>query len=532
MAVFLCIFPTLEKRSLVFFIFPLFIFLILEKNIRSSIFFKGHSVGRSFAFILLGAFVTNTVTVLGQVGVSNDGFQTYVPPAAPINRPPVVAKRKDVKELYPTKKQKGNGLGAQAPKKPIDVKVPNKNTAMDKAIADVPVDDKPTVPVKLRSLTKKTIVIDARRLDEHTVTETIRYIKENPDVRLKLQNLTINSGDVVKILKTFKDEKILDQFREIGFVMLPGGNENLILNEKSFIEKVLPDLGYLEGIDLSCLGITDKVLEAISKKLPHLKSISLFGTGVTDKTIMYLAKNLPNLIKIHLINTSVTSQSIPLLVKEFPYLKSLGISGQQFKDKDYLALKEGIENIVSFSAVGQKFENMKTVKELLIKMPRLHTLDLSESNVNDDVAQAICQTPKGLQNLNISETKISFRGIKDIVNNKDLVKFKINNIEGIGDTELKEIIKKQLRLKVFHFSGAYFTNSTLVTLFHSLRKLTDVTLIPAKLSEWKMDETITEMIIIKKSKLQYLHIQPYRLKEDLSLKLKNALPKLRIEFAR
>jgi hypothetical protein len=69
-------------------------------------------------------------------------------------------------------------------------------------------------------------------------------------------------------------------------------------------------------------------------------------------------------------------------------------------------------------------------------------------------------------------------------------------------------------------------------MFHNLRKLTDVTLIPAKESTWKLEEGITQTIIIKKAKLQYLRIQPERLPEVLSFRLKKALPKLRIELER
>lgn len=425
---------------------------------------------------------------------------------------PTILNKNDAKEVLPQK----NISGLKTPPKP----------AAQKPELEV----SPQAPAKLRQLTKKTIIIDARRLDENRFTETIRYIKENPNVRLKLQNTTINPEFVVKILKALKEAGVIDQIRDIGFVMLPGGDENLILNEKSFTDKVLPYLGGLEGIELSCLGITDKLLESISKKLPHLTSISLFGVGITDKTITNLAKTLPNITKLHLINTSVTSKSVPLLVKEFPYLKALGISGHHFKDADYLALKDGLMNILSFSAVGQKFESMKTVRELLGAMPKIHTLDLSESPVTDEVAKAIAEVPKGLQNLNISETKITFEGIKDIVKTRDLIKFKMNKLEGIGDKELEFIIAQQPGLKTFHFAGAYFTEGTVMTMILKLPKLIDVMLVPAKQATWKMTPGVEKAFAHKKVKLQYLHIQAWRLPATNLQEFEKDLPKLRIEY--
>jgi len=393
-----------------------------------------------------------------------------------------------------------------------------------------PVDEIPAPPTELRALTKKTVVIDARRLEDQKFTDTIRYIKDNPNVRLKLQNTTINPEFVVKILKTFKDAGVIDQIRDIGFVMLPGGDENLILNEKAFSEKVLPLLGYLEAIEISCLGISDKFLETLAQKVPHLTHISLFGVGITDKTVTNLAKKLPNLSKIFLVNSSITSKSVPTLIKEFPYLKALGISGQHFKDADYLALREGLANILSFSAVGQKFEKMQTVKDLLMAMPKLHTLNLSESNINDEAAYSIADIPRGLQNLNISETQVSANGIKKIVKERDLVKLWINNLKGIGDEELMFIIQQQPGLKLFHFAGAYFTDETIIHMLLQLPALIDMTIIPAKESTFKISEGDVTTINLKQTRLQTLHTRSSVLLEKLLRKLQEKNPRLRIEL--
>jgi hypothetical protein len=389
----------------------------------------------------------------------------------------------------------------------------------------------PKPPAELRPLTKKTVIIDARRLDGQIFTDTIRYIKDNPNVRLKLQNTTINPDDVVKVLKLLKDDGVLDQIREIGFVMLPGGEQNLTLNPQAFTEKVFPYLGHLEGIEFSCLGLSDKFVESFATYMPHLKSISLFGVGLTDKTVANLAKTLPEISKLHLVNTSVTSKSIPIFVKEFPYLKALGISGQLFKDADYMSLKVGLQNILSFSAVGQKFEKMNTIRELLMAMPKLHTLDVSESTADDAAAKAIAEVAKDLRNLNISETKITFQGIKEIVNNRDLLKFKMNNLKGIGDTELEYIAQKQQHMRTFHFAGASFKDTFMIVLFNIVKPLNDVTFLPAKESPLEFSLTLAKAFAHKSIKPQYLHIQARRLPETTRVELEKDLPKLRIEYA-
>lgn len=425
------------------------------------------------------------------------------------------------------KKTKGKIVQKKAPS-PLK-KEPKKKDASKKQ--DIkPADPTPVkdavAPEKLRPLEKKTIVIDARRLHGHKFTEIIRYIKEHPNLRLKLQSMTIDADSVVPLMKGFKDANVIDQIRDIGFVMLPGPN-NQVLNEQAFIQKVLPYLGHLEGIELSCLGVTDKVVAAMPKMMPHLKALSLFGIGITDVTVTTLIKDLPDLVKIHLINTSLTVKGIQALVKNFPYLRALGISGQNLKDQDFEAIKQEATTLYSFSLVGQTFKDMKTFAHLLENMPKLHTLDLSETNATDQVAKGI---PLSIKSLDISETPITPAGVKDIVKRLDLTTLKMNKLNHIGADELNLITQNQPGLKKFHCAGANLDDATVMKLVLKLKKLTDVTLIPADDSSWMMTESIAEALAHKEVKLHYLRIPARRLTEILRAKLQRDIPHLRLEY--
>lgn len=384
------------------------------------------------------------------------------------------------------------------------------------------------IPPKMRPLSKKTMTIDARRLRDHKFTETIRYIKEHPDIRLKLQNMTIDPETVVTVMKGFREANVIDQIRDIGFVMLSGAN-NQVLNEKAFIERILPYLGYLEGMELSCLGVSDKVVHALPARMPHLRHLSLFGLGITDATVARLAREMPNLAKIHLINTSVTQGGIKDLIHNFPYLRALGISGPKLTDKDFSPLinMEGTLNLHSFSVVGQTFKDMNTVARLLGRMPKLHTLDVSETNVTGQVVKYI---PVTVKSLNISETPITYDGVKDIVKRLDLTTLKMNKLKGIGKEELDFIIEHQPGLAKFHYAGAYFSDGTCIKLIVRLTKLTDVTFIPPADSGWMMSEAIAEALALKPVKLQYLRIPAKCLPETLRVKLQRDIPNLRIEY--
>jgi Leucine-rich repeat (LRR) protein len=306
-----------------------------------------------------------------------------------------------------------------------------------------------------------------------------------------------------------------------------------VLDESAFLTKILPFLEHLDGLELLCLGATDKIVKAISTKIPNLKSLSLFGPGITNETVANLTKECPNLIKIHLLNSHLSTPGIQTIANNFPKLETLGVSGPNLKDSDFTALGAalgaGKPNLRSLSIVGHNFKDMATVANLLKAMPKLHTLDISETNVTDAVAKSIAET-KGLKSLNISETKITKEGIKEIVQNLDLTTFKINNLPGISDNELELIAKSQPGLRKFHFSGTSFSDSGLIDVIWDLKKLNDVTLIPISGSKWILSEAIARALVRKKTKIQYLHIQADRLPEALRMKIENGIPNIRIEY--
>ncbi|MCE3231601.1 MAG: hypothetical protein K0R52_1529 [Alphaproteobacteria bacterium] len=476
---------------------------------------------RFLAYAILGAFLGNIAPVLGKQASS--GVKSP-PKNKPLkNNPSLVKKnlpKKDTRGAAPPKTLKTDDPAV----KTLQETSGQKATEKEKAELDAQLK---AIPVKMRPLSKKTILIDARRLGEHKFTETIRYIKEHPDMRLKLQNMTIDPSSAVPLLKGFKEAGVIDQIRDIGFVMLPGPLANQVLNEDAFIKDILPYLGHLEAIDLSCLGVSDKVVRALPKETPYLKHLSLFGVGITDGTVEILANQFPDLVKIHLINTSLTKEGIKGLATKFPYLRAIGISGQNLKDDDFDALKEAAPNLHSLAMIGQVFKNMGTIKNLLENMPNLHTLDLSETNVTDEVAKNI---PVTVKSLDISETAITDKGVKEIVTRLDLTTLKMNNLKRIGKPEIIFIADKQPGLKKFYFSGAYFDDPAVMNLILKLPELVDITLIPNPEAGWSLSDSVAEALHLKKVKLQYLRIPARRLPEVLRLKLQKEISNLRIEY--
>lgn len=453
---------------------------------------------RYFVFATLGAFLS------ASLGMVPPTFGAEGPSKPSKRKASAIAKREDVKE----KKPKVNNIQEIPPQQ-----APGK----DKRLQNTD-DGKP----------KKTVPIDARRLKDHKFTEAVRYIKEHPDTRFKLQNMTIDPAFALPVLTALKDAQVLDKIKDIGFVMLNSANGKS-LEEGIFLVKILPFLEHLEGLELLCLGATDKIVKAISTKIPNLKSLSLFGPGITNETVINLAKECPNLTKIHFLNSHLTTPGIQSIANNFPKLEALGLSGPNLKDSDFIILGGGKPNLRSLSMVGQNFKDMATVTNLLKAMPKLHTIDVSETNVTDAVAKAISES-NALKSLNISETKITKEGIKEIVQNRDLTTFKINNLSGVSDNELELIAKSQPGLRKFHFSGTSFSDSGLIDVICDLKKLNDVTIIPILGSKWVLSEAIARALVRKKTKIQYLHIQADRLPEALRMKIENGIPNIRIEY--
>lgn len=466
---------------------------------------------RFFTFAILGAFLSSFLGTISPVlGLNAPGDL----PLEPKRKAPSIAKRADVKE----KKIPKEGLAINNPMKAAPQQAPELNKAQRKKELQDTGDDK----------TKKTVPIDARRLKDHKLTEAIRHIKEHPDSRYKLQNMTIDPAFLIPLLTALKEAQVLDKIKDIGFVMLNSANGKT-LDENVFLVKVLPLIEHVDGLELLCLGATDKIVKEISTKLPNLKSLSLFGPGITNETVANLAKECPNLRKILLINANLTTAGVKTLTKNFSKLETLGVSGPNLKDSDFVAIGAGKPDLRSLSMIGHTFKDMTTVINLLRAMPKLHTLDVSETNVTDAVAKAIAESSKGLKSLNISETKITKEGVKDIVQTLDLTTFKINNLPGITNEVLELIAKSQPGLRKFHFSGTSFSDWGLIDVIWGLKRVNDLTLIPISGSKWVLSEAVARALVLKK-KLQYLHIQADRLPEDLRMKIENGIPNIRIEY--
>ena len=464
---------------------------------------------RYFVFAILGSFLSS--------------FLGAIPPALGETLPKVskkkvtnIARKEDVKEKNSNNPNSLTGTPHKI--------FPQQNLSKNNSLGNTPPQD---IGID-NGKAKKTVPIDARRLKDHKFTEAVRYIKEHPDTRFKLQNTTIDPAFLLPLLTSLKEAQVLDKIKDIGFVMLNSANGK-VLDEGIFLQKILPFLEHLDGLELLCLGATDKIVKAISTKIPNLKSLSLFGPGITNETAIHLTKECPNIIKIHLLNSQITSPGIQTLANNFPKLEMLGISGPNLKDSDFVTVGTGKPNLRSLSMVGHNFKDMATITTLLKMMPKLHTLDVSETNVTDAVAKSISEA-KGLKSLNISETKITKEGVKEIVQNLDLTTFKINNLLSISDNELEIIAKSQPGLKKFHFSGTSFSDSGLIDVIGDLKKLNDVTLIPISGSKWVLSEAIARALVRKKTKIQYLHIQADRLPETLRIKLESSIPNIRIEY--
>ncbi|MGV8947985.1 MAG: hypothetical protein ACOH2E_01250 [Candidatus Paracaedibacter sp.] len=464
---------------------------------------------RYFVFAILGTFLSSFL------GVVSPAFGKTLPKISK-KKAATIAKKDDVSEKKPNNQ---NSLISNPQKISPQQTLGKDNSMGSTNPQDTDIDN---------GKAKKTVPIDARRLKDHKFTEAVRYIKEHPNTRFKLQNTTIDPAFLLPLLTALKEAQVLDKIKDIGFVMLNSANGK-ILDEGIFLQKILPFLEHLDGLELLCLGATDKIVKAISKKIPNLKSLSLFGPGITNETAIHLTKECPNLIKIHLLNSQISSPGIQTLTNNFPKLETLGISGSNLKDSDFISVGTGKPNLRSISMVGHNFKDMATITTLLKIMTKLHTLDISETNVTDAVAKSIAET-KGLKNLNISDTKITKEGVKEIVQNLDLTTFKINNLTSISDNELEIIAKSQPGLKKFHFSGTSFSDSGLIDVIWDLKKLNDVTLIPISGSKWILSEAVSRALVRKKTKIQYLHIQADRLPETLRMKLENGIPNIRIEY--
>jgi hypothetical protein len=181
---------------------------------------------RYFVFAIFGTFLISPVgAVLPALGET--------PLKISKKKASTIAKKEDVREKKPNNQ---NSL----------MNNPQQTSSQQASGTDKGMQNKDLQDIKGKA--KKTVPIDARRLKDHKFTEAVRYIKEHPDTRFKLQNMTIDPAFALPLLTSLKEAQVLDKIKDIGFVMLSSANGK-VLEESAFLTKILPFLGHLDGLE-------------------------------------------------------------------------------------------------------------------------------------------------------------------------------------------------------------------------------------------------------------------------------------------
>ncbi len=146
--------------------------------------------------------------------------------------------------------------------------------------------------------------------------------------------------------------------------------------------RLLPDLYYVENIDLSDSSVTDEHLENLAG-LKRIASLSLNDTQIGNAGLAQIA-GLSSLQAVYLINTNVTRDSLVYL-GGLPELKILDLTGSKV-DGDLAALK-GAKNLDWLLLAGLNVSDAAI--DTLIEMPNLGRVTLAGSQVNAEAVKRL-----------------------------------------------------------------------------------------------------------------------------------------------
>lgn len=172
------------------------------------------------------------------------------------------------------------------------------------------------------------------------------------------------------------------------------------------------------------IKITDEGLKDIDK-LKSLRSLEISSSKITDRGVDYIS-NLKELTRLDLsVSNSLTDECIPAIAS-MTKLTDLNLSMTGVTADGITNLAQSKRNLLVLSINGLPWSRQSL--EALASMPKLEELKMENTDVNDEVLQALTRIKK-LRVLNIDGSQLSGNSLKLLKDSPKLERLVIANAE-------------------------------------------------------------------------------------------------------
>ncbi|KAG7499431.1 S-phase kinase-associated protein 2 [Solea senegalensis] len=222
---------------------------------------------------------------------------------------------------------------------------------------------------------------------------------------------------------------------------------------RSFMEELhLPGSGPLQLVqmDLSSSIIPTSALESITRRCSELVCLSLEGLPLSDAVIDSLAKNT-NLLQLNLSGCSgFSAAAVADMIKSCSSVEQLNLSWCEFSTSHVKSVVTNLSSSVTHLNLSGYREslNLDDVKVLVVRCPRIQTLDLSDSTLIMADSFPVLAQLKHLQHLSLSRCyHIHLAALTDL--GKTLPSLSLLDVYGlVPDNQLATLKKELPRISV------------------------------------------------------------------------------------
>jgi hypothetical protein len=347
----------------------------------------------------------------------------------------------------------------------------------------------------------KIITIDARRIRANQLVSLVQYMKADSDHSFRFENLPASS------LTVFLDFLINNNIiqRVIGMKVVIIDPRKSAIDENHFIKMVIPQIRHFLSLDLAVTGVTDRLVQAITNNLKELKVLRLHGEGITDESMPGIANSLSNLLKLSLLRTSITDAGLTPLLNSLKGLQELEISGDHISDRAIMAIPQRLGNLRSIGFQNHEFDDPKEAIGFVSNYNNLRRLNLSNTNINNEVVQAIAANNRTLLRLSIAGTQVTEDSLDTIGESlHELHSLDMENVPFNPSNEALEFIASELKeLRSLRLTSDNLTNEG-VRVLSNLPRLEDLSLIST--STTNLSNETLETVLSKCPNLRSVHL--------------------------
>jgi hypothetical protein len=232
-----------------------------------------------------------------------------------------------------------------------------------------------------------------------------------------------------------------------------------------------------------CGNITDARLSELAGSCPRLENVNLSRCqSITDGAAASLAKHCPGLHSLSLSNTRIGDAGLALLGEDCRGMKQIGLRGLKIRDAGLAKFAELCPGLTDVDITYCRKITDKSAASLARHCPRLHTLELRDTQVTASGLARLGESCRELKKIGVDD--VSDAGLRKITAScPKLEHVDLRACPSITDDGAASLAKHCSGLYTLDLSYTQITDAGLAILVESCRELKQIGLAKLAVSD-------------------------------------------------